>query len=402
MPLVKNLCLLLGKSLPLLILLGWISFQFKGYYWILLVLATLTLPRFKQSLIASVFTTRQYFLAVLLAIFSSALLISAFVDSGLRGVLPEIPLSLPILPLFLISCIISSPRSDVSLQLPSLASCFFFPAYALVIDSIIRGFQLADLPASSLRPLELQGSSALFLSASLTISMSSCCAANEPTNKRILYSSLLSLLLSLIVFALFRGVTASCAVLMSSLVASLLWIKLPNFRSQRFSFAFLALFAALLLSIMVDLRFFILKYLLAPFISTDMTNGRHDIFSSWLVLFGASPPVFFGSQPGVPYDFFAHNLIVDSLIKDGLLAASSLLLFLVVTFTYLLIDFIHVPSRYSFLNLTLFILLTIPALLQPVQFSHAFAFLLSIASVGILTSMSVHQPPFTPCPMDES
>ncbi|MEB3185769.1 MAG: hypothetical protein VKM97_07790, partial [Cyanobacteriota bacterium] len=265
-----------------------------------------------------------------------------------------------------------------------------------------RGFQLADLPASSLRPLELQASSALFLAASLTIAMSRCCTATELINKRIYSSCLLSLLLSLIVFALFRGVTSSCALLMCSLVASLLWIRLPHFRSQRFSFVFLVAFAAILLSIMVDLRFFLLKYLLLPFISADMTNGRHEILSSWLFSFGASPPVFFGSQPGVPFDFFAHNLILDSMIKDGLLAAASLLLFIVVTFVYLLIDYIKALDKYSFLCFTLFVLMSIPAVLQPVQFSHAFAFLLSIVAVGVLTSMSVHQSSFNVLTAEES
>ena len=129
-----------------------------------------------------------------------------------------------------------------------------------------------------------------------------------------------------------------------------------------------------------------MKFLVVPLYSSDIANGRAALLRSWFVDFGQENPLLVGAQPSVPADFFAHNLIFDSLIKDGSLAASSLLLFSISIFCCLLCNLFKNPDKRAILALSQLCLMAIPALLQPVQFAHAFAFLLSISTSGILVA----------------
>ena len=381
-----------------LILTIWIGLQLKGYYWILAVFLFLSIYRNRASLPLFFSFTRNVLLSALLLIFSLALLAAAAFDSGLQGLVTEVPVSLPILPIFILSCILSL------LEKQSIAARSKYCLYALGVgvlalaSSFWQWLHLSDSPASSLRPIEILASSGGFL----LIAIINCClfTFSSGDRKRLYQISLyiLSLALSLISFSCFRGVT-SASVFVLNVVSTFLLFVLPVIR--RFGLLIVGLFIAfssLALTLVVDFRFLLLKFLVVPLASSDIANGRAALLNSWIANYGQERPLLLGAQPFVPADFFAHNIIFDSLIKDGSFAASSLLLFGVSIFFFLLRHLSKGYEARSFLNFLQFCLMAIPALLQPVQFSHSFAFLLSISTLGILVSWPNGQLPDLPSP----
>ena len=234
----------------------------------------------------------------------------------------------------------------------------------------------------------------------LLIAILNCCLFAHSSGDRKNTASLyvLSLSLSLISFACFRGVT-SASVFVLNVVSIVTVFVLPVIR--RFGVYIIGAslaFSALFLSLILDFRFLFLKFLVVPLYSSDIANGRAALLRSWIANYGQERPLLVGAQSSVPAEFFAHNIIFDSLIKDGSLAASSLLLFGVFTFFFLLRRLAKGYETCGFLNLLQFCFMALPALLQPVQFSHAFAFLLSIATLGILVSWPNGQLPDLPSP----
>ena len=364
----------------------WIGLQLKGYYWILSAFLLLSLYRNRASLLLFFSFARNVLLSAFLLTFSLALFAAAAFDSGLQGLVSEVPVTLPILPIFIFSCAPSflgggciSPRSKYCL-------CAFGVGVLTLLLSFWQWAHLADSPASSLRPIEIQASSGGFL----LIAIINCCLFVRSSGRRrgfypiSLY--ILSFALSLISLACFRGAT-SAFVFVLNVFSILIIFVMPVIR--RFSVFIVGLsvaFSALALALILDYRFLFLKLLVAPLDSSDFANGRAALLSTWIVNYGQDRPGLVGAQPSVPADFFAHNIIFDSLIKDGSLAASSLFLFGVCTFFFLLLHLSKGYEMRSFLGVLQFCLMAIPALLQPVQFSHAFAFLLSIATLGILLS----------------
>ena len=88
-----------------LIFVVWIGLQLKGYYWILAVLLPLSLYRSRASWLLFFSFTRNVLLSVFLLILSLALLTAAAFDSGVKGLVSEVPVTLPILPIFIFSSI---------------------------------------------------------------------------------------------------------------------------------------------------------------------------------------------------------------------------------------------------------------------------------------------------------
>ena len=341
---------------------------------------------------------RNIILSTFLLTFSLALFAAAGFDSGMPGLLSELPVALPILPIFIFSCI------PFLLQKKCFASRLKYCLYGLgvgvltIISSFWQWTHLADSPASTLRPIEIQASSAGFL----LMAIINCCLFNYSSkgHKRFyqIFLYVLSLAFSLISFACFRGAT-SASVFVLNVVSIFIILVLPVIR--RFNLFLIGTslaFSALGLSLVLDFRFLFLKFLVLPLYSSDTANGRATLLSSWIANYGQERPVFVGAQPSVPPEFFAHNIIFDSLIKDGSLAASSLLLFCALTFFFLLKHLSKGYGTRGCLNVLQFCLMTLPALLQPVQFSHAFAFILSIATLGILVSWPNGQLPDLPSP----
>ena len=339
---------------------------------------------------------RNVLLSAFLLTFSLALLAAAAFDSGLQGLVSEVPVTLPILPIFIFSCI------PFLLGKTCLASRSKYYLYAFgvgvltLVSSLWQWTYLAQSPASSLRPIEIQASSGGFL----LIAIANCCLStlSSGDRKKLYPISLyiLSLALSLISLACFRGAT-SASVFVLNVVSIFLVFVLPVIR--RFGLFIIGLsvaFSILALTLMLDFRFLFLKFLVSPFYSSDLANGRASLLRSWIANYGQENPLLVGAQPSVPSDFFVHNIIFDSLIKDGSLAASSLLLFGISTFFFLLRHLSKGYEMCGFLGVLQFCLMAIPAQLQPVQFSHAFAFLLSIATLSILVSWPSGQlPDFT-------
>ena len=368
------------------ILIIWIGLQLKGYYWIFTILLLLLLYRNRARLVLFFSLTRNVLLSAFLLIFSVSLLAAAAFDSGLQGLVSEIPVTLPILPTFILFCIPSlfwdkclSSRSNY---------CLYALAVSIltIVSALWHWTHLADSPASSLRPMEIQVSSAGFLLAALL----NCSLLRSPIGARnrlctiSLYTC--SLVLSLISLACFRGAT-SASVFILNLVSIFFLFVLPVLqRSNPFLIVLFATVSSLALTLILDFRFLFLKFLVVPLYSSDIANGRAALLTNWIANYGQQPPLLIGSQPSVPSDFFAHNIILDSLIKDGTLAASSLLLFAALTFFFLLWNLSKGYEARGSLALVQFCFMAVPALLQPVQFSHAFAFLLSIATLGILVS----------------
>jgi len=374
-----------------LILMIWIGLQLKGYYWILSAFLLLSLYRNRASLLLFFSFTSNVLLSVFLLIFSLTLLAAAAFDSGLPGLVSEVPVTLPIFPIFIFSCISALPGKKCI----SFRSKYCMYAFGVGVLTLLFSFwqwtHLADSPASSLRPIEIQASSGGFL----LIAIINCCLFDYSSGDRKRFSSvslyILSLALSFISLACFRGVT-SAFVFIFNVFSIFIVFALPVIRRFSLFIAGLSLAsAALALTLFLDFRFLFLKFLVAPLYSSDIANGRTALLSSWIANYGQERPLLIGAQPSVPADFFAHNVIFDSLIKDGSLAASSLLLFGVFAFFYLLRHLFKGYETCSFLCVLQFCLMAIPALLQPVQFSHAFAFLLSIATLGILVSWPKRQ-----------
>lgn len=381
-----------------LILMVWIGLQLKGYYWVLAVSLLFLLYCNRAYLLLFLSFRRNFFPSVFLLTFSLALLAAAAFDSGLQGLVSEVPVSLPILPIFIFSCIPSLLWGKCLATRDKYCLYLFGVGVLTLVSSFWQWTYLADSPASSLRPIEIQASSGGYL---LIAIMNCCLFTNSSGHRTRLYPAsfyIFSLALSLISLTCFRGVT-SASVFVLNLVSIFLLFVLPVIR--RFSLFLIGLsvgVSALALTLITDFRFLFLKFLVVPLYSSDLANGRAALLRSWFADYGLEHPLLVGNQPSVPADFFAHNIIFDSLIKDGSLAASSLLLFCVSIFFFLVR---HISKGYetrSFLNILQFCLMAIPALLQPVQFSHAFAFLLSISTLGILVSWPYGQTPDLPSP----
>ena len=399
MPLIQPFFARLNNRFFPLISVIWIGLQLRGYYWILTGVLLLTLFRTRETWLLFFSYTRNIILSALLLILSLSLLVAAAFDSGLQGLVPEISVTLPLLPIFIFSCV---PFLQGDKCLPS-GSRYLLYAFGVgiltVVSALWQWTHLADSPASSLRPIEIQASSGAFLVVAL---INSCLFRKFSGDANRLYKIsifILSLALSLISLACFRGVT-SASVLVLNIVSAILLLT-PSVNSSRFGLFLIGLtmaFSALALTLILDFRFLFLKFLVVPLYSSDIGNGRAVLLKSWIVSYGREPPLLIGAQPSVPTDFFAHNIVVDSLIKDGSVAASSILLFGIVVFFCLSRRLFEEFDKRGFLNLLQFCLMTIPALLQPVQFSHAFAFLLSISTLGILVSRPVDQLPDSPTP----
>ena len=380
------------------VLVVWIGLQLEGYYWLLLVLTLLSLVRERDSLRFFFSCKRNLLLSAFLLIFSLSLLTAAALDSGLQGLLSEIPVSLPILPMFIYPSIALGQRK--SLFSPRLQSVFYAIAVAFlsVIVALWHWTHLVDSPASSIRPLELQASSGVFF---LTAINTYCLFQNPIGDQKRLYPAFLTIVtavLSLISFSCFRGITSGSVFLLNIVSVFSLYV-LPGIRRYNLFLIGLSIaFSALALTPILDFRFFFLKLLVNPIFSNDIANGRVALLNRWLSEYGEEPPLLVGAQSSVPADFFAHNVIFDSIIKDGTLAASSIFLFALVLSFFLLRNLFQRHDMRSFLNALQFFLMAIPALLQPVQFSHAFAFLLSISTFGILASGHIAALPDSPSP----
>ena len=375
----------------------WIGLQLKGCYWLLTGLLLLSLFHTRDTLLLFFSFKRNVILSAFLLTFSLSLLTAAAFDSGLQGLGSEISVALPLLPIFIFSSI---PLLQGKKWLFSKSEyCFYALGIGTLtaMSAIWQWTHLAGSPASSLRPLEIQASSGLFLLTAISnycLFQDSCRDQKEPFPISI---SLLSLTLSLISLACFRGVT-SASVLVLNFVSVFLFV-LPVIR--RFSLLLIGLtiaFCTLALTLILDFRFLFLKFIFVPLFSSDIANGRAVLLKNWIAGYGQEPPLLVGAQPSVPADFFAHNIIFDSLIKDGSLAASSMFLFGVVVFFCLLRRLSGGFEICRFLNALQFCLMAIPALLQPVQFSHAFAFILSISTFGILVSSPKGHLPKSPSP----
>ena len=380
-----------ARFLPILSIV-WLGLQLKGYYWFLSLILCGFMLGWKRFVYSRLLVTRQVYLAAFLLIFSVSLLSSTILDAGLGGLLSELPVTVPILPIFVFSCMALGQRTtrgilDSQYSLPVIAIATF-----IALDAISRGFFLLDLPASSLRPLEIQASSSIFLMTSMVILSSLQSSFIRSERNYSLYLNITSFSLSFLSFVCFRG-AASASCLAVNIIALLLLFFLP-LMSTYGSFVSLLPIAlvVLVLSLVLDLRFVFLKYVVTPFVANDLGNGRLNLLQSWITDYGHEPLRVIGAQPNVPLDFFAHNLIIDSMIKDGLVTASALLLFGSTAFLFLLCDLFRDFNKYTVLSLSLFIFMALPAFVQPVQFAHAFSFLISISTVAILTSLSVESP----------
>lgn len=372
------------------LLVAWIAFQVKGYFWVLLLASYLLIVKYKDTIVLSLAGVRQAILISLLGIFSFGLITSTTLDTGLVGLLGELPVTLPIVPIYLLA--FAASRSDKkALPLSSgLISSLFVFGSATIINALFRGLLLHDFPASSLRPFEIQATSGCFLLAAITILLARLQTKDHIVPGSSIRLSLYTMFLAGIVFVSFKGVTSAASMLVCLAIFVVLTFlsSAKNGRRTLFMCIPLAVFAsAVLLSF--DARFFLLKYVLMPFTSPDTANGRMSLISLLFSDYSLDALPYIGPHVPVPSDFFAHNLILDSMIKDGLFPAASLLLFCCSVFFFLVSDFVKRPDHYRGLNVLLFIFMSLPALLQPVQFAHAFGFLLSIATVAILMGSSL-------------
>lgn len=385
LPRLENLILLL-------ISVAWIGLQIKGYYWIFVALLLFSVFSLRDFLPSFFVCTRNVVLSVFLLIFSLSLLAAALFDGGLRALVSEIPVSLPLLPLFIFSCI-TSRNGEICVYSKSKYWLYAFGVGSLtVLSALWKGFQFADLPASSLRPLEFQASSGVFLLTAMSNAASFTLSTRRHKRYLPVHISIVSLVLSLIAFICFQGATSALGFLLN-LVSVFILYAIPSIRRfSSFLFGALAFCFVFALTLVLDFRFLFLKFLVVPIFSNDIANGRASLLRAWITDFGQESPPYIGSQSSVPADFFTHNIVLDSLIKDGSIAASSLLLFGLVVFLCLFRDLLDRFDGCRLLNFLQFCLMTIPALLQPVQFAHAFAFLLSIATLGILISSSKVEP----------
>ena len=380
-----------ARFLPILSV-AWLGLQLKGYYWFLSLILCGFILGLKRFVYSRLLATRQVYLAAFLLIFSVSLLSSAIIDAGVEGLLSELPVTVPVLPIFVFSCIALGQRTTRGILNSRYCLSVVAIATFIALEAISRGFLLSDSPASSLRPLEIQASSSIFLMTSMVISTSLQSSFIRPERNYSLYLNIASFSLSFFSFVCFRGAaSASCLTMNIITILLLFFLPLMSAYGSFVSVLPLALFV-LFLSLVLDLRFVFLKYIVSPFVTNDLGNGRLNLLQSWITDYGHEPLRVIGAQPTVPLDFFAHNLIIDSMIKDGLVPASALLLFGSTAFLFLLRDLFRDFNRYTVLSLSLFILMVLPALVQPVQFAHAFSFLISISTVAILTSLSRESP----------
>lgn len=375
----------------------WIGLQLKGYYWVLILVLFCALSHFRESIPSYWLYGRQLLLLILLFIFSFSLFASVVIDSGFIALPREIPVTLPLLPMFILSGMFLGSKKIGFCAGSSYCYHPIMVVILIIVGALWEGFLLSTSPDSSLRPYEIQASSGIFFLTALAISQESrhSIASSKYTLKSCAsrYILLSVVVLSMISFICFRGITSASALLSSTASLCILYLvpRMHNYGGLKT----LILSAVFVLGVsrVLDFRFFVLKYIVSPFVSHDIANGRLNILRSWIVDYSGEPIRLIGSQPNVPVDFFAHNLILDSMIKSGLIPAATIFLFCTLSFVYLLRDCLKFFDKYRFLNLFVFCLLAIPSLLQPVQYSNAFAFLLAISTVAILTSMSTSCPP---------
>ena len=379
------------RFLPILSV-AWLGLQLKGYYWFLSLILCGFLLSLNRFIYSRLLATRQVYLVAFLLIFSVSLLSSATIDAGVWGLLSELPVTVPVLPIFVFSCIALGQRTTRGVPSSQYRLSAIAIAILIALEAILRGFLLSDLPASSLRPLEIQASSSIFLMTAMVISISFHSSFIRSDKNYSLYLNIISFFLSFFSFVCFRG-AASASCLAMNIIALFLLVLLPLMSTYGLLVSVLPLaLLVLVLSLVLDLRFVFLKYIVSPFFAKDLGNGRLNLLQSWINDYGHEPLRVIGAQPTVPLDFFAHNLIIDSMIKDGLLPASALLLFGFTALLFLLRDLFLDFNKYTVLSLSLYILMALPALVQPVQFAHAFSFLVSISTVAILTSLSLVSP----------
>ena len=238
-----------------LIFVVWIGLQLKGYYWILAVLLPLSLYRSRASLLLFFSFTRNVLLSVFLLILSLTLLTAAAFDSGVKGLVSEAPVTLPILPIFIFSSIPFLLEKNCFVSRSKYCLYAFWISVLTLLSSFWEWMNLAESPASTLRPIEIQASSGGFL----LIAILNCCLFTHSSGdrKRTYPASLyvLSLSLSLISFACFRGVT-SASVFVLNLVSIVTVFVLPVIR--RFGVYIIGAslaFSALFLSLILDFRF---------------------------------------------------------------------------------------------------------------------------------------------------
>lgn len=380
-----------ARFLPILSV-AWLGLQLKGYYWLLSLILCGFLLSLNRFVYSRLLVTRQVYLAAFLLIFSLSLLCSATIDAGVGGLLSEFPITVPVLPIFVFSCITLGPRTTRGVPSSKYRLSVIVISTLIALEAISRGFLLSDSPASSLRPLEIQASSSIFLMTSIVISTSFQSSSIRFDRHYSFYLNIVSFFLSFFSFVCFRGAaSASCLAINIITLFLLSFLPLMSAYGSFVSVLPLAL-VVLSLSLVLDLRFVFLKYIVSPFVTNDLGNGRLTLLQNWITDYGHEPLRVFGAQPTVPNDLFAHNLIIDSMIKDGLVPASALLLFGFTAFVFLLRDLFQDFNKYTVLSLSLYILMALPALVQPVQFAHAFSFLISISTVAILTSMSLESP----------
>lgn len=381
----------LKNGVLLLISVVWIGFQMKGYYWLFFALLLLSVSSLRDLLPLFFSYTRNILLSVFLLIFSLSLLAAAAVDGGLLALVSEIPISLPLLPIFLFSGI---ALQNAEIPGPSNSKYWLYAigiGSLTVLSALWKGTQFADLPASSLRPLEFQASSGVFLLTAICNSYSFKQLTKLHGKSLPFYASSTSFVLSLISFICFRGTTSAFGFLLNTVSMFIFYVAPFARRFSSFLLASLVAFFVFGLTLVLDFRFIFLKLLVVPLFSNDLANGRASLIRTWFADYGQEPTLYLGSQSSVPSNFFTHNIIFDSLIKDGSIPAASFLLFGFVIFLCLFRDLLDRYDNFRFLSVLQFCLMVIPALLQPVQFSHAFAFLLSIGTLGILTSGSMVQ-----------
>ena len=180
MPLVHRFFVrYINRFFPLIFVL-WIGLQLKGYYWILAVFLPISLYRNRASLLLFLSFTRNALLSVLLLTLSLALLAAAAFDSGLQGLVSELPVTLPILPLFICSSIPFLLGKNCFASRSKYCLYAFCISVFTLLSSFWQWMHLADSPASTLRPIEIQASSAGFL----LIAILNCCISAHSSGNR--------------------------------------------------------------------------------------------------------------------------------------------------------------------------------------------------------------------------
>lgn len=205
MPLIQHLFVRhINRFFPWILII-WIGLQLKGYYWILAVSLLLLLYRNRAFLLLFFSLTRNILLSAFLLALSLSLFGAAAFDSGLRGLVSEVPVTLPILPIFIFSSIPSLQRGNWLASRSKYCLYGFGVSVLTLVSALWQWSHLSDSPASFLRPIEIQASSGGFL----LIAIINCYLFGHSTGDRkklyplLLY--MLSLALSLISLACFGG-----------------------------------------------------------------------------------------------------------------------------------------------------------------------------------------------------